>query len=119
MKNCPVCEARCFDDMEICYGCLHRFGEELPEDEFEPDEPDEALAAASWGEAEAGANEEPERQPGERPEPQHASQPVSRSSAQPEIQAEERAEPLPLAQKEACCGSITVMIEIPLSALAP
>ena len=25
MKTCPVCKARCFDDMEICYGCMHRF----------------------------------------------------------------------------------------------
>lgn len=27
MKTCPVCKARCFDDMEICYGCMHRFDE--------------------------------------------------------------------------------------------
>lgn len=27
MKTCPVCKARCFDDMEVCYGCLHRFRE--------------------------------------------------------------------------------------------
>lgn len=25
MKTCPVCKARCFDDMEICFGCMHRF----------------------------------------------------------------------------------------------
>ncbi|MDO4889753.1 MAG: hypothetical protein Q3963_00200 [Coriobacteriaceae bacterium] len=25
MKTCPICKARCFDDMEICYGCMHRF----------------------------------------------------------------------------------------------
>ena len=24
MKECPVCHAKCFDDMEICYGCLSR-----------------------------------------------------------------------------------------------
>lgn len=30
MKTCPICKARCFDDMEICYGCMHRF-EEGPE----------------------------------------------------------------------------------------
>ena len=29
MKTCPVCKARCFDDMDICYGCMHRF-EEAP-----------------------------------------------------------------------------------------
>ena len=26
MKTCTVCNATCFDDMEVCYGCLHRFG---------------------------------------------------------------------------------------------
>lgn len=25
MKVCPVCSARCFDDMSVCYGCLHDF----------------------------------------------------------------------------------------------
>lgn len=25
MKICPICKARCFEDMEICYGCMHRF----------------------------------------------------------------------------------------------
>ena len=25
MKVCPVCQLKCFDDMEICYGCMHRF----------------------------------------------------------------------------------------------
>lgn len=25
MKTCPICNARCFDDMELCYGCLHDF----------------------------------------------------------------------------------------------
>lgn len=28
MKTCPVCGARCFDDMEVCYGCLHDFTRE-------------------------------------------------------------------------------------------
>lgn len=28
MKVCSVCSARCFDDMEVCYGCMHRFGKE-------------------------------------------------------------------------------------------
>lgn len=35
MKTCPICKARCFDDMEICYGCMHRF-EEAPEDRGAP-----------------------------------------------------------------------------------
>ncbi|MEG1397894.1 MAG: hypothetical protein RSC47_04500 [Raoultibacter sp.] len=25
MKTCPICKARCFDDMKICYGCMHQF----------------------------------------------------------------------------------------------
>ena len=24
-KECPVCHALCFSDMDVCYGCLHRF----------------------------------------------------------------------------------------------
>ncbi len=27
MKYCPICHAVCFDDMEVCYGCMHRFDE--------------------------------------------------------------------------------------------
>ena len=53
MKVCPVCEAKAFDDAEVCYGCLHRFsdsegedrvtdevvsGEGLPEDDLPEDE---------------------------------------------------------------------------------
>ncbi len=26
MKECPVCKARCFADMPVCYNCLHSFG---------------------------------------------------------------------------------------------
>lgn len=26
-KECPICHALCFSDMEVCYGCLHRFSE--------------------------------------------------------------------------------------------
>ena len=25
MKTCPVCKTTLFDDMEVCYGCMHRF----------------------------------------------------------------------------------------------
>lgn len=28
IKECPVCHARCFADMDVCYGCLHVFSEE-------------------------------------------------------------------------------------------
>ncbi len=26
MKVCPICRALAFDDAEVCYGCMHRFG---------------------------------------------------------------------------------------------
>ena len=28
MKTCPICNARSFEDMETCYGCMHRFKDE-------------------------------------------------------------------------------------------
>ena len=28
MKTCPTCGARAFDDAEVCFGCLHRYGDE-------------------------------------------------------------------------------------------
>lgn len=38
MKTCPVCGAKSFKDMRVCFGCMHRFGE-VEEAEFVPDEP--------------------------------------------------------------------------------
>ncbi len=32
MKECPVCKARCFTDMPVCYNCLHSFGSSEPRD---------------------------------------------------------------------------------------
>lgn len=29
MIKCPVCGSMCFDDMEICFGCMHRFEDAL------------------------------------------------------------------------------------------
>ncbi len=28
IKECPICHARCFADMDVCYGCLHVFSAE-------------------------------------------------------------------------------------------
>ncbi len=28
IKECPVCHARCFADMDVCYNCLHPFRQE-------------------------------------------------------------------------------------------
>ncbi|WP_139650917.1 hypothetical protein [Raoultibacter phocaeensis] len=36
MKDCPVCAATTFDDMEVCFSCLHRF---VGEDECESETP--------------------------------------------------------------------------------
>jgi hypothetical protein len=27
MKTCPVCKSQVFDDMPVCFGCMHRFDE--------------------------------------------------------------------------------------------
>lgn len=26
MKTCPVCKTAVFEDMDTCFGCMHRFG---------------------------------------------------------------------------------------------
>lgn len=57
MIQCPICKSLCFDDMDVCYGCMHRFGADpgaegfmasgLPD--FEPEEPekDDGIAVQS------------------------------------------------------------------------
>lgn len=46
MKVCPVCGAVAFDDAVMCFGCLHRFGEEgLGVDASEGGEMDGHVAA--------------------------------------------------------------------------
>ena len=56
MKTCPVCSARCFDDMEVCYGCLYVFAEQASsdllaegEEEFEPEEVSEQAFQKTLG----------------------------------------------------------------------
>lgn len=44
MKTCPICEAKAFDDALVCYGCLHRFGEEEKPSGFEAAAPNGAAA---------------------------------------------------------------------------
>lgn len=41
MKLCPVCSSRCYDDMPVCYGCLHDFSK----DEFPARMPDSDMEA--------------------------------------------------------------------------
>lgn len=31
MKTCPICNAVTFDDADICFGCLHRYSDDVPE----------------------------------------------------------------------------------------
>ena len=42
MKTCPVCQARTFDDADVCYGCLYRFEDEeaLPQQQEAPETQD-------------------------------------------------------------------------------
>lgn len=47
MKTCPVCQATCFDDMETCFGCLHRFGASSHQDGRAPEEAPSAASSAS------------------------------------------------------------------------
>lgn len=28
MKTCPICHANSFEDMQTCFGCMHRFDDE-------------------------------------------------------------------------------------------
>lgn len=32
MKTCPVCGGKLFEDMDVCYGCLHSFLDEASKD---------------------------------------------------------------------------------------
>lgn len=41
MKTCPVCKSLCFDDMPVCYGCMHDFERDVL------DEPEEAVEPAA------------------------------------------------------------------------
>lgn len=54
MKTCPICAARCFDDMEVCYGCMHRFDEaggpqrqDVESGSFSRERKEEGVACAS------------------------------------------------------------------------
>lgn len=57
MKTCPICKARCFDDMEICYGCMHHFAEEpampVADDAQQRDAPESPDAAIGFESAPA------------------------------------------------------------------
>ena len=45
LKKCPVCGSSCFSDMDVCYGCLHRFGSGEARIEVAPRPLNEALPA--------------------------------------------------------------------------
>lgn len=46
MKTCPTCGARAFDDAEVCFGCLHRYGDEPAR---QPDAASAPVAMAAGG----------------------------------------------------------------------
>lgn len=39
LKECPVCHAQCFSDMDVCYGCLNTFKPGATEDAFDESVP--------------------------------------------------------------------------------
>ena len=56
MIQCPVCKSICFDDMEVCFGCMHRFDDAVDSlggcmasglPEFEVEEPRARVAEES------------------------------------------------------------------------
>ena len=49
MKTCPICHATAFDDMAVCYGCLHRFDEAGHKHPAEHDGLFTAVASTSSG----------------------------------------------------------------------
>ena len=54
MKVCPVCNATSFKDMDVCFGCMHRFGEP-EESDFERDGDHPVLVAGHSVLRETGA----------------------------------------------------------------
>ena len=42
MKTCPVCQATLFDDMDVCYGCMHEFTSKLEGREASKEMPPQA-----------------------------------------------------------------------------
>lgn len=54
MKVCPVCSARCFDDMDVCYGCMHRFEEAAEPAEASPETPSGIVDAVGLSQASGG-----------------------------------------------------------------
>lgn len=55
MKTCPVCKARCFDDMAVCYGCLHDFSRQVPSDAHGVCSCDERRPSAGFGDSSAAS----------------------------------------------------------------
>lgn len=54
MKVCPVCKATSFKDMDVCFGCMHRFGEP-EESDFERDDGAPVLAVEAPALRESGS----------------------------------------------------------------
>lgn len=47
MKTCPVCQATLFDDMDVCYGCMHEFTSNPDEREASKEAPLQAQKDAA------------------------------------------------------------------------
>ena len=57
MKTCPVCGAKAFDDMDVCYGCLHRFDEKRSVASPNSVEPDSRDGGKGVGGSEKGLSD--------------------------------------------------------------
>ena len=97
MKTCPICQATCFDDMDTCYGCLHRFN------------------AANEAEGPTFHNEAADST-GERSTQHTDAHGIEQSSEGASEQAPLRAHQIP-AQEEVNEAVMVVRIEIPASVI--
>lgn len=53
-KKCPMCGAICFEDMDVCFGCLHRFEEDEVVEVLVESDGNEEASAGVWEEMGTG-----------------------------------------------------------------
>ncbi len=103
MKTCPVCQAQCFDDMDICYGCMHRFDYSVASPAGEQALGD-ARAQRKSRPSEEGGVAQPSESGSPEPAPEHAQDADPNGGDEDEVTAS-YAVPLPAA---GCEITITV-----------
>ena len=60
IRRCPLCGSNCFDDLEVCYCCMHRFDGEAVGVEVDTSgcHPDEEVPEEARGVVDVGTEEE-------------------------------------------------------------